>query len=161
MEAVTAKPDATKTKRYFKESDSVQFAGEVTQANNWAKPFRPDGDGQQKKRKRPFKIDRNAVARHSRGSKATTKGIKTDFFQQKVRRNEVYTEFSAEQAARTEILRIEDEGFVVYFAFNKLIKTNVFLTDTLKTKMVKTRPSTHNVKLWTMLTLRRPQNIST
>lgn len=119
METNPAQKDAGggKNKRYFKETDNsglssaVQFA-EVTRADTWEKPFRP-ADGEKKKRKHSFKIDRNAVARHSRGPKATTHGIKTDFFQQKLRRNEIYTEFATEQAARTEILRIENEGLVI------------------------------------------------
>lgn len=171
METNPAQKDAGggKNKRYFKETDNsessaVQFA-EVTRADTWEKPFRladGGGVGEKKKRKHSFKIDRNAVARHSRGPKATTRGIKTDFFQQKLRRNEIYTEFATEQAARTEILRIENEGLVIFvFIYLIILFDNIHIREgTLKMKTAKIRPSIHKVKLSTMWTLRRQQNIS-
>lgn len=105
-------------KRYFSgraESDSVKkskpIGTEVITTEKWAKPFRaPKSD---KKRRQQLKIDRDAIARHSRGTGPSADGIKTDFYKQKIKRNEVYQGFSTEQAARTEILRVEEEGFVI------------------------------------------------
>lgn len=123
MAAKVQKP----AKRYFSESadadsnksinesdgakKSKPFDTEVIKAEKWTKPFRaPKSD---KKRKQQLKIDRDAIARYSRGAGPSLDGIKTDFYQQKIKRNEVYQEFSTEQAARTEILRVEEEGFVI------------------------------------------------
>ncbi|XP_055696833.1 WD repeat-containing protein 46 [Phlebotomus papatasi] len=60
----------------------------------------------------PAPIDKEAVERHSRGSGADAKGVQTSFHQAKLKRKEVVYEFAAEQAARTEILLKENEGFI-------------------------------------------------
>lgn len=93
---------------------------EVITAEKWAKPFRPPKAD--KKRKQQLKIDRDAIARHSRGTGPSVDGIKTDFYKQKIKRNEVYQGFSTEQAARTEILRVEEEGFVIFLYFCWVLK---------------------------------------
>lgn len=96
---------------------SKPFETEVIAAEKWAKPFRaPKSD---KKRMQQLKIDREAISRHSRGTGPSDDGIKTNFYKQKIKRNEVYQGFSTEQAARTEILRVEEEGFVIcLFSFD-------------------------------------------
>lgn len=97
----------------MKKSKSLET--EVITADKWAKPFRAKPD---KKRRHQLKIDRDAIARHSRGTAPSVDGIKTDFYKQKIKRNEVYQGFSTEQAARTEQLRVEEEGLVfLLFAF--------------------------------------------
>lgn len=49
----------------------------------------------------------------SGGHQVSGEGIKTDHFKDKFRRKEIYNEFATEQAARTEILLNEDEGYIV------------------------------------------------
>lgn len=46
------------------------------------------------------------------GAPASTSGIKTNFFKEKFKRKEVYNDFANEQAARTELLLNEEEGFI-------------------------------------------------
>lgn len=81
-------------------------SNEIT-TENVSKPFR-----QKKIKREKFKIDPVALKRHSRGPAASETGVKTDLFKQKLKRKEIYLQFSNEQAARTEILRNEEEGYV-------------------------------------------------
>lgn len=111
-------------KRYFNEEDLVadddlervphlkkrqqKFEGEVISVEHKVKTYRQSRA--EKTQRKKFKIDQHAIAKHSRGKAASAGGVKTDFFKEKLRRKEVYLEFANEQAARTEILRNEDEG---------------------------------------------------
>lgn len=47
------------------------------------------------------------------GHQVSGEGIKTGHFKDKFRRKEIYNEFATEQAARTELLLNEDEGYIV------------------------------------------------
>ncbi|XP_037914609.1 WD repeat-containing protein 46, partial [Hermetia illucens] len=57
-------------------------------------------------------IDKKLLKKHLRGEHADEKGVKTKFFKEKLKRKEVYLEYAAEQAARAEILKNEEEGFI-------------------------------------------------
>lgn len=85
--------------------EDSEFSGTIVEAGNKSKPFR-----QEKVKREKFKIDPAALKRHSRGSAASETGVKTDLFKQKLKRKEIYLQFSNEQAARSEILRNEEEG---------------------------------------------------
>lgn len=85
-----------------------KFEGEVISFEQKMKTYRQTRS--EKTSKKKSKINRNALEKHSRGKPASAGGVKTDFFKEKLRRKEVYVEFSNEQAARTEILRNEEEG---------------------------------------------------
>ncbi len=85
--------------------EDSNFSGEIVETGNKSKPFRP-----KKIKREKFKIDPDALNRHSRGPAANETGVKTDLFKQKLKRKEIYLKFSNEQAARTEILRNEEEG---------------------------------------------------
>lgn len=85
--------------------EDSKFAGTIVETGNKSKPFR-----QKKIKREKFKIDPEALKRHSRGSAANETGVKTDLFKQKLKQKEIYLQFSNEQAARTEILRNEEEG---------------------------------------------------
>lgn len=86
-----------------------KFEGEVISVEQKVKTYRQTRA--EKTQKKKNKINAAALARHSRGEAASATGVKTDFFKEKLRRKEVYVEFSNEQAARTEILRNEEEGY--------------------------------------------------
>lgn len=64
------------------------------------------------KKKKNFVINPAAMERHSRGPVMKGDGVKTNFFQDKLKRREILYEFAQEQAARTEILLNENEGFI-------------------------------------------------
>lgn len=64
------------------------------------------------KKKKKFVINPAALERHSRGPGMKGDGVKTNFFQDKLKRREVLYEFAQEQAARTEILLNENEGLL-------------------------------------------------
>lgn len=87
----------------FKQS---KFSGTVIEARNKSKPFR-----QRRNKQKKFQIDPVALERHSRGPGLEESGVKTNFFKQKLKRKEIYLQFATEQAARTEILRNEEEGY--------------------------------------------------
>lgn len=57
-------------------------------------------------------IDPELVEKHSRGSASVNKFVKTNILKEKIRRKEANYEFATEQAARTEILLKEDEGYI-------------------------------------------------
>lgn len=57
-------------------------------------------------------IDPELVAKHSRGAASSNKFVKTNVLKEKIRRKEATYEFASEQAARTEILLKEDEGYI-------------------------------------------------
>lgn len=57
-------------------------------------------------------IDPQLVAKHSRGDASANKYVKTSILKEKIRRKEATYEFATEQAARTEILLKEDEGYI-------------------------------------------------
>lgn len=98
-----------------------KFEGEVISVEQKVKTYRQTrADKTQKKKS---KIDQHALEKHSRGKAASAGGVKTDFFKEKLRRKEVYVEFANEQAARTEILRNEEEGLVfIYFTSLKYLR---------------------------------------
>lgn len=87
----------------------TKFSGAVIETANASKPFR-----RRKIKKEIFKIEAAALKRHSRGPAANESGVKTNLFKDKLKRKEIYFQFSNEQAARTEILRNEEEGYVKY-----------------------------------------------
>lgn len=105
--------DDTKSKISTKDSfvggkikfEDSEFSGTVVETGNKSKPFR-----QQRIKREKFKIDPDALKRHSRGPAASETGVKTNLFKQKLKQKEIYLQFSNEQAARTEILRNEEEG---------------------------------------------------
>lgn len=63
-----------------------------------------------RKRQKQNLIDPVLLEKHSRGEGTSITGVKTKFFKEKLSRKEVYVNFANEQAARTEILRNEEEG---------------------------------------------------
>lgn len=85
--------------------EDSNFSGTVVETGKRSKPFR-----QPKIKREKIKIDPVALKRHSRGPAASESGVKTNLFKQKLKQKEIYLEFSNEQAARTEILRNEEEG---------------------------------------------------
>lgn len=87
-----------------------KFEGEVISVEQKVKTYRLTRAEKTQKKKSKSKINPLALAKHSRGKAASASGVKTDFFKEKLRRKEVYVEFANEQAARTEILRNEEEG---------------------------------------------------
>lgn len=89
-----------------------KFEGEVINVESKIKLVRRTrADKEARKRNH---IDRQALLKHSRGrGVGAAQGVKTDHFKDKLRRKEVYVDFANEQAARTEILRNEEEGFIV------------------------------------------------
>lgn len=90
-----------------------KFEGEVISVEQKVKIYRQTRADKTSKKK--SKIDQAALAKHSRGTAASAGGVKTDFFKEKLRRKEVYVEFANEQAARTEILRNEEAGLVLFY----------------------------------------------
>ncbi|XP_054727500.1 uncharacterized protein LOC129237099 [Anastrepha obliqua] len=58
------------------------------------------------------KIPKDRLEKYSNGEKVNSKGVKTTFFKNKLKRKEVYLEYATEQAARTEILLTEQQGFI-------------------------------------------------
>lgn len=111
---MSAENNETKPKKSFNHGDGLvkfeesKFTGSVVETGSISKPFR-----QKKIKREKFKIDPTALKRHSRGSAASETGVKTNLFKQKLKRKEIYLQFSNEQAARTEILRNEEEGYVI------------------------------------------------
>ncbi|XP_037813673.1 WD repeat-containing protein 46 [Lucilia sericata] len=67
--------------------------------------------GHHLKDKKP-KIPKELLRKYERGEKVEEDGIKTKFFKQKQQRKEVYLEYATEQAARTELLLTEQQGFI-------------------------------------------------
>lgn len=55
-------------------------------------------------------VPEEKLARHSRGEGLSGDGIKTNFYQKKLKKHEADIEFSLEQAARTELLLPEERG---------------------------------------------------
>lgn len=113
-------------KRYFESADdnpneSVEhsfilskqkhgkFEGDVINVENQAKPYYHSKWKKNPKSLKPT-VSKTAMARHSRGAPISASGVKTNSFKDKLQRKEVYVEFSNEQAARTEILRNEEDG---------------------------------------------------
>lgn len=68
-------------------------------------------DEQQLEDKRP-KIPKEVLSKYERGEQVEGKGVKTKFFKEKQQRKEVYLEYATEQAARTELLLTEQQGFI-------------------------------------------------
>ena len=113
----TKKSTKNVQKRYFINDDdasstnivnkkqSKKFSGEVIKVSNKEKPFK-----KYHKKSKKFKLNPETIERHSRGDGINENGVKTDFFKEKLKRKEVYVAFTNEQAARTEILRTEEDG---------------------------------------------------
>lgn len=109
-----------KPKRYFNESKEdknttsikldkkLKFEGDVIKVE--MKPKFIKNKLKFKKEKKPLDVDAKLLKKHSRGAKITSKGVKTNFFKEKIKRKEVALEYATEQAARTEVLRNETEG---------------------------------------------------
>uniref|UniRef100_A0A1A9ZLR9 WD_REPEATS_REGION domain-containing protein n=1 Tax=Glossina pallidipes TaxID=7398 RepID=A0A1A9ZLR9_GLOPL len=117
-----------KNKRYFEDTvdesevkkvkvtrKRQDFKGEIIKVDQnvqkpfkskkYFKKFRPQLD------KRP-KLPEEVLNKHTRGERVDTDGIKTNYFKEKQRRKEIYLEYATEQAARTEILLSEPQGFI-------------------------------------------------
>ncbi|GAB0089722.1 WD repeat-containing protein 46 [Sergentomyia squamirostris] len=60
----------------------------------------------------PAPIDPESLEKHSRGPGIDVKGGKKSFHTARIKKKEIYYEFANEQAARTEILLKEDEGYI-------------------------------------------------
>lgn len=60
--------------------------------------------------KSKFRINPAALAKQARGPAVNVNGVKTNYFKDKLKRKEDVTKYAAEQAVRTEILRVEEEG---------------------------------------------------
>lgn len=60
----------------------------------------------------PAPIDPELIQKHSRGPATSNRFVKTGVMKEKIRRKEATFEFANEQAARTEILLREDEGYI-------------------------------------------------
>ncbi|XP_018800214.1 PREDICTED: WD repeat-containing protein 46 [Bactrocera latifrons] len=58
------------------------------------------------------KIPKELLKKYDKGEKVRSKGVKTKFFKEKQERKEVYLQYATEQAARTEILLTEQQGFI-------------------------------------------------
>ncbi|XP_039959614.1 WD repeat-containing protein 46 [Bactrocera tryoni] len=58
------------------------------------------------------KIPKELLKKYDKGEKVRPKGVKTKFFKEKQERKEVYLQYATEQAARTEILLTEQQGFI-------------------------------------------------
>ncbi|XP_017473164.1 PREDICTED: probable U3 small nucleolar RNA-associated protein 7 [Rhagoletis zephyria] len=58
------------------------------------------------------KIPKGLLQKYSKGEKVKSKGVKTKFFKEKLQRKEIYLEYATEQAARTELLLTEQQGFI-------------------------------------------------
>ena len=66
------------------------------------------------------------MKRHSRGEGLVGDGVKTNFFKKKLLRKEKKHLYAHEQAARTEILLNEEEGYVKWRTNNKFLSQNIF-----------------------------------
>lgn len=58
------------------------------------------------------KIPKERLKKYDKGEKVRSKGVKTKFFKEKQQRKEVYLQYATEQAARTELLLTEQQGFI-------------------------------------------------
>ncbi|XP_011181714.2 WD repeat-containing protein 46 [Zeugodacus cucurbitae] len=58
------------------------------------------------------KIPKERLKKYDKGEKVRSKGVRTKFFKEKQQRKEVYLEYATEQAARTELLLTEQQGFI-------------------------------------------------
>lgn len=60
----------------------------------------------------PAPLDPILLKKHSRGPGTAMGNVKTNVLKEKLKRKEIYYEFAEEQAARTELLLKEDEGYI-------------------------------------------------
>ncbi|XP_075155019.1 WD repeat-containing protein 46 [Haematobia irritans] len=98
----------------YKPKQKQNFKGEIIKVEENVKKFvRP------KKRsshhlyddKRPS-IPKHVLEKYNRGEHVDESGIKTKHFKEKQQRKEIYLEYANEQAARTELLLTEQQGFI-------------------------------------------------
>ncbi|XP_061392530.1 WD repeat-containing protein 46 [Musca vetustissima] len=118
------------TKRYFQEvvdesevkkikhkpKIKQEFKGEIIKVEqNVQKPLKPHlkrKKGQQKYEDKRPNIPKHILEKYNRGENVEEAGIKTKYFKEKQQRKEVYLEYATEQAARTELLLTEQQGFI-------------------------------------------------
>lgn len=96
-----------KSETKFKLKNNLKFDGNVIKVE--MKPLKFQKMKLNKKYVKP-NLDQNILKKHSRGGQISRKGVKTNFFKEKVKRKEVVLEYATEQAARSEALRNETEG---------------------------------------------------
>ncbi|XP_055376377.1 WD repeat-containing protein 46 [Condylostylus longicornis] len=107
-----------KNLRYFKANESIEkdaFKGNVIKVVNTEKKFRHRKHSfKNLKRKNlpQLQIDSKILEKHTRGESAKTEGVKTRFFKTKLKKKEICLNYAVEQAARTEILLTEENGFL-------------------------------------------------
>lgn len=100
----------------LKPEKEQKFSGEIITVENKAKPLSLKELIKQSKTPLPprkSKVPKELLDKHSRGAKIESRGVKTKFFKEKLKRKEILHEYATEQAARTEILLKEDPGFLV------------------------------------------------
>lgn len=82
---------------------------ETVKVNETAAPLR-HRELAEWRHKSKFRINPAALAKQLRGPALNVNGVKTNFFKEKLKRKEDVIKYAAEQAVRTEILRVEQEG---------------------------------------------------
>lgn len=132
-EEIKNEKNNSETKRYYSNvisDDEVKkvkrkpigqqdFKGEIIKVDDGIqKPLNP-----YLKRKKHFKsnqivedkkpkISKELLHKYDRGEQVDGSGVKTNYFKEKQQRKEVYLEYATEQAARTELLLTEEQGFI-------------------------------------------------
>uniref|UniRef100_A0A1I8N4Q7 BING4 C-terminal domain-containing protein n=1 Tax=Musca domestica TaxID=7370 RepID=A0A1I8N4Q7_MUSDO len=93
-----------------------EFKGEIIKVEqNVQKPLKPHlkrKKGYQKYEDKRPNIPKHILDKYNRGENVEVDGIKTKYFKEKQQRKEVYLEYATEQAARTELLLTEQQGFI-------------------------------------------------
>ncbi|XP_067638737.1 uncharacterized protein [Eurosta solidaginis] len=107
----------------LKKANSQNFSGEIIKVEqnkqlNFKKIYKGRGSLKTTTQNAPseleksVKIPRERLEKYSIGTKVKLHGVKTKFFKEKQQRKEIYLEYATEQAARTEILLKEQQGFI-------------------------------------------------
>lgn len=114
FQEVVEETEVKKIKR--KPKHEQEFKGELIKVEQHIqKPLKPHLKGKKGRHqyvdKRP-NIPKNVLDKYSRGENVDESGIKTKHFKAKQQRKEVYLEYATEQAARTELLLTEQQGFI-------------------------------------------------
>ncbi|XP_046398985.1 WD repeat-containing protein 46 [Ischnura elegans] len=87
------------------------ISGEVVTVAN-LKPRRVRG-GRNVHSSTKVSLPEEKILRYSRGEKVDSKGVRGQFHKKRLERKETLIEFSAEQAARTELLLTEESGYLI------------------------------------------------
>ncbi|XP_004535068.1 probable U3 small nucleolar RNA-associated protein 7 [Ceratitis capitata] len=107
----------------LKSASQQNFSGEIIKVEQdkqvpFRKAFHRKGTAHKQNKisssdvNKKHKIPKDTLKKYHKGPKVRTKGVKTKFFKEKQERKEVYLEYATEQAARTEILLTERQGFI-------------------------------------------------